>query len=282
MDHEQYRRDSRARWGAAARGWAAHPELVREANMPVSAWLVDAVAPQPGHRLLELAAGTGETGFLAAELIEPGGELITSDFAPEMLTEAQKRAGELGLRNVRFKQIDAESIDLAAASLDGVICRWGFMLMADPEAALRESRRVLKPGGRLALAAWTGAEDNPWSALIGRELVQQELVEPLPPDQPHQFSWAEPGIIAEQLAAVGFVDDVRVETVEMIFRYRDFEAWYGTGLDLSSRARDVVGGLDPARRERLREGLRAAAEPFTAAEGAIAMPARTWVASAAA
>ena len=88
--------------------------------MPVSSWMVDAVAPQPGDTLLELAAGPGDTGFLAAELVKPGGTLICSDFVPEMLTVAQERAQALGLDNVRFKQIDAEtSIDIEAASIDG-------------------------------------------------------------------------------------------------------------------------------------------------------------------
>ena len=98
----------------------------------------------PGIALLELAAGPGDTGFLAAELIRPGGELISSDLVPEMLMVAQRRAEELGLDNVRFKQIDAEtSIDIDAASIDGVLCRWGYMLMADPgDRAARDAARA--------------------------------------------------------------------------------------------------------------------------------------------
>ena len=130
-------------------------------TMPVSVWMVDALGLQPGHEVLELAAGTGEVGFLAAEQIAPGGTLISSDFAPEMITVAQARAEKLGITNVRFRQIDAEGIDQPAASLDGVLCRWGYMLMADGEAALRETRRVLKPGARVALAAWTLADREP-------------------------------------------------------------------------------------------------------------------------
>src|SRR5688500_899056 len=144
------KQESRKRWGAAARAWEAHGEALRRETMPVSSWMVEAIQPQPGDTLLELAAGPGDTGFLAAELIRPGGTLISSDIAPEMLTVAQERARRLGIDNVRFKQIDAEtSIDIEAASLDGVLCRWGYMLMTDPGTALQETRRVLKPGARL-------------------------------------------------------------------------------------------------------------------------------------
>ena len=280
MDPTEFRQESRRRWGAAASGWAAHPELVAEGHMPAALWLVDAVAPQPGHRILELAAGTGEVGFLAAELIQPGGELITSDFAPEMLTAAQERAAKLGLEGVRFKQIDAESIDIEAGSLDGVLCRWGYMLMADPEAALRETRRVLKPGGRVALAAWTSADDNPWLSLFGRELEDLGLAEPSDPGAPGPFRWAEPGVIDEQLGGVGFVEDIRVDDLAWTLRYPGFDAWWDTTLDMSTRTRDALAQADEATADRLRERLRAAAQPFTAADGALEMPARSWVASA--
>jgi len=92
---DDFREQSRKRWGDQAAGWAARREELRTATMPVSAWMIDAIDPQPGDTLLELAAGTGDTGLLAAELIEPGGTLICSDFSPEMLQTAQRRAEEL-------------------------------------------------------------------------------------------------------------------------------------------------------------------------------------------
>ena len=76
----------------AAEGWEKQADNIGRDTMPVSSAMVDAIAPQPGHTVLELAAGIGDTGFLAAELIQPGGTLITSDFAPEMLAAAQRRA----------------------------------------------------------------------------------------------------------------------------------------------------------------------------------------------
>ncbi len=188
----EYRQESRRRWQTVAAGWEKHADDIRRDTMPVTSWMIEAIAPQPGHQLLELAAGIGDTGFLAAELIEPGGTLITSDLVPEMLSAAQRRAERLGVRNARFRQIDAEVIDQPAASLDGVIGRWGYMLMADAEAALRDTRRVLKPGGRLALAAWADPQDNPWTVLPVVELAERRLVEPMPPG-PGQFAWAPDG-----------------------------------------------------------------------------------------
>src|SRR5919198_1948508 len=203
--------------------------------MPVSAWMVEAIDPQPGHTVLELAAGTGDTGLLAAELIEPGGTLICSDFAPEMLATAQRRADELGIRNVRFKQIDAEtSIDLEAASLDGVLCRWGYMLMADPEVALRETRRVLRPGARVALAAWTDPQQNAWSVLPFRELTERGLAEQGDPDAPHQFSWAQEGLIAEHLEAAGFTEQ-HVEALDFAIEYPSVDDWWASQSAFSSR-----------------------------------------------
>jgi len=277
---EDIRQQSRARWTATAKGWGARADALRRATMPVSMWMVDAVGPQPGDTLLELAAGPGDTGFLAAELVAPGGALICSDFVPEMLNVAQERAQALGLDNVRFKQIDAETgIDIEAASIDGVLCRWGYMLMADPVTALAQTRRVLKPGARLALAAWTGPEDNPWSALPARELIRRGLEERPDPGAPGQFAWAPEGVIAERLQEAGFVD-YEVATVDFTVAYESLEDWWASTQDMSMRFADATARLDDATKGEIQTALAAAAEPFTDEEGRIAFPARTWTAVA--
>src|SRR5215210_6009686 len=155
--------EPRDRWVRAAEGWEKQADKFGRDSMPVSTAMVEAIAPQPGHTVLDLAAGIGDTGYLDAELIQPGGELMTSDFAPEMLAAAQRRAERKGIKNVRFRQIDMSlPIDQPAASVDGVLCRWGYMLLEDPESALRDTRRILKQDGRLALAAWAGPDENHW------------------------------------------------------------------------------------------------------------------------
>jgi len=277
---DDYRQESRTRWALSAAGWQARRDELRTATMPVSVWMVEALDPQAGHELLELAAGTGDVGFLAAEMIVPGGTLICSDFVPEMLTAAQARARELGIENVRFRQIDAsQSIDQPAASLDGALCRWGYMLMADPETALRETRRILRPGARVALAAWTGPEENHWASTPMRELVLRGIVERPDPEAPGQFAWGREGAIAERLQDAGFGEH-RVEVVEFVMTYPSFEAWIDTLRDLALRLREALDGLDPATREDVLAAVRLQAADHTLPDGSLAIPARTWVAAA--
>ena len=152
--------------------------------------MIDAVDPQPGQRMLELAAGLGETGFLAAEMVAPVGGVITSDQADAMLDGARKRAGELNLTNVEFQVLNAEWIDLPVASVDIVFCRWGYMLMADPAAALAEARRVLRPEGHVALAVWDAIEHNPWALLPATELLERGLMQPPEPRRRGRSRWA--------------------------------------------------------------------------------------------
>ena len=93
---------------------------------------------------------------MAAELLRPGGKLISTDGAEAMVAVARERAGELGLMDmVDARPMEAEWIDLDTASVDAVLCRWGYMLLADPETALRETRRVLRPDGRTIMKLQT-------------------------------------------------------------------------------------------------------------------------------
>jgi SAM-dependent methyltransferase len=275
-----YREESRARWGSTASGWEAGADRFNREAMPVSLWMVDAIAPQPGHQVLELACGTGDTGLLAAELVQPGGTVTLSDFVPAMLSAAQRRAEARGAANVRFRQIDAElPFDIEAASLDGVLSRFGYHLLENPDSALGETRRVLRPGGRLALSAWTAPDQNPWASLPVRALVSRGLIDPGDPDAPGQFAWAREGAIAEHLDAAGFVEHA-VDVVAFDQHYASVEAWWEAQVSRSMRTGDAARALDAAARAAVLEELAAAVAPWTGPDGALALPSRTWVASA--
>src|SRR5947208_12168159 len=126
-DFETQRAEMAERWERAAAGWGRLADRVRAWGMPVSVWMIEHLGLQPGQDVLELAAGPGDTGFLAAELIAPGGTLITSDATEGMLAVARERAKSFGVSHVEFKQLQLEWIDLPTASVDAVLCRWGFM-----------------------------------------------------------------------------------------------------------------------------------------------------------
>jgi ubiquinone/menaquinone biosynthesis C-methylase UbiE len=152
---------------AIAPGWERRRPFIDETTAPVREWMIQALGPQPGETLLELAAGAGEVGFAAAARIGETGRLITTDVSPAMLDVARRRGAELGLDNVDYAVMDAEQIELEDESVDGILCRFAYMLMPDPQTALDEARRVLRRGGRLALAVWGPAERNPFFSLVG-------------------------------------------------------------------------------------------------------------------
>jgi SAM-dependent methyltransferase len=148
---------------AVAPGWERRRAEVEEAATPVREWMLHVLRPREGSTILELAAGIGDTGFEAAPILGESGRLITTDLSPAMLAAARRRGAELGVDNVDYQVIDAECNQLADDSVDGVLCRFGYMLMPDPVTAFAETRRVLRPGGRLALAVWGAMERNPWT-----------------------------------------------------------------------------------------------------------------------
>jgi SAM-dependent methyltransferase len=276
-----YRNASLERWSRAARGWGTHRERLQAAWRPVSAWLVDAIEPQPGHRVLELAAGSGDTGLLAAELILPGGTLLSTDAVEEMLDLARARARELGITNVEFRTIDAEWIDLPTASLDGVLARWGYMLLADPEAALRETRRVLRPGGRVALAAWADPADNPWSAVPSAQLRAMGALDPPDLDAPGMFAFRDPDRIGSLLEDTGFTD-IAIEQVDVVSQFADLDEWWDVQLDVSLSLADPVRALTPAQRDDLRDAIDAELADYVDSDGTVTLPGRTHVAAASA
>ena len=233
MEREDYRRVTIETWGAMAPGWERWREVIEETSTPIREWMLSQLAPQSGDTVLELAAGPGDTGFAAAALVGESGRVISTDLTPAMVEVARRRSAELGVANVEHRVMDAERIELDDDSVDGVLCRFGYMLMPDPAAALSETRRVLRPGGRLALAVWRSAEQNPWISIAGRMLVERGLVPRPEPGTPGIFALASEErlrtLLEEAVFAVERMDDVPVS-----FLYRDVD-------DYVRRARDTGG-----------------------------------------
>jgi len=278
-DPETQRAEERARWEDGAAGWGRRADRVRAMGMPVSAWMIDHLELQPGDRVLELAAGPGDTGFLAAELVTPGGALLSSDVSEAMLEIARGRAQQLGVDNVEFARLELEWIDLPTASVDAVLCRWGVMLVVDPDAALREIRRVLKPGRRVAVAVWDDPKLNPWATIPTRAFVRLGFAEQPDPAGPGMFAMATPGRLQDALEGAGFVAVV-VDAVELERPHPNIEDFLATTLDLSKLFADAIERLSEGERASVTEEITSLASPYTNADGSVLLPGRSLVASA--
>jgi SAM-dependent methyltransferase len=278
-DPDELRAEILGRWDRAAPGWGKHAERMRAFGMPVSVWMIEQAHLSPGQRVLELAAGPGDTGFLAAELIRPGGTLLSTDATETMLEVARARADELGITNVEFQRIELEWIDLDTASVDVVLCKWGLMFAIDPETALREARRVLRPGGRIALAAWDEPPVNEWATIPTQALVELGHAEPPDPDAPGMFILSAPGRLQELLESAGFLD-VLVESVVTPRSFAGVAEYVAETREVSSTFGHVFEGLTDEEREHVVRRIAELAEPFTGADGSIALAGRSLVAAA--
>lgn len=252
---------------AVAPTWAQRAPMIEQVCTPVRQWLVRELHPSEGDTVLELAAGVGDTGFDVAELLGERGGLIASDFSPTMLEAARQRGAERGIENVEYRVIDAARIELPDNSVDGVLCRFGYMLMPELTAALAETRRVLRPGGRVALAVWGAPERNPFFALVGAKLVERgHMPPPEPPPAPGIFSMASPERTRELLTAAGF-DDVRTEEVALRFPIPSVEEYVAFVADTAGPLALVLRELPAAERAALQAELEEAFEPFSADSG---------------
>ena len=266
-------------WRRGAQGWERRQESLREKTAPVAHWLVDAIDPQPGQRVLELAAGPGETGLIAAQRLGSQGRLLSTDQSPEMVEVAQRRAAELGLDNVDFAVIDAQQLELEPASFDAAICRWGYMLMGDPDEAMRRTRLALRDGGRLALATWDRPDRNLWMAAPAIALVTQGAMPPPNPADPSPFALPDPDDLERRLRSAGF-SSVQTDRVEFPQKYASFDEYWAETMDLAAPLASVVGELPSDTTEAVRAAIRQALAQFTAVDGRIEAPATAVVAVA--
>jgi SAM-dependent methyltransferase len=266
LEAEEYRRASFEIWEAMAAGWERWRAQLEEALTPVREWLISELAPNPGETVLELGAGTGDTGFAAAVIVGQRGRLISSDFSPAMVEVARRRGDQLGLGSVEYRMIDAERIELEDDSVDGVLCQSGYMLLADPAAALAETRRVLRLGGRLALSVWGVPERNPWASIGGRLLIERGHLPPPEPGAPGVFAMASGESTRSLLDNAGFTD-VRTEEVPVRFAFHDLDDYVRWVIDVAGPFAIVVRGLPEVERQILKAQLKEAFAPFEAAGG---------------
>jgi SAM-dependent methyltransferase len=267
-DLDEYRKTSHETWERIAGNWDREREFIHSATAPVNERMVERLDPKPGDTVLDLAAGTGDTGFLAAAVIGDDGKLISTDFAAGMVDAARGVSAQLGLANVEHRVLDAERMDLDDSSIDRVLCRFGYMLMADPAAALAETRRVLRDDGRLVFGVWTGPEENQWAFIPGLVLVERGHIPPPEPEQPGIFAMGDPERIRKLVTGAGFAEP-EIEQVEIAWPYETADDHWSFTRKLAGPLANAIDELDEDERESVRADVRSRIEPLMA-EGSVA------------
>lgn len=233
--------------------------------------MVELLDPRPGQLLLELAAGPGETGFRALPRARPGGELLSTDVAPEMVEVARRHAVALGLSDVRFAVENAADLSLDADAVDAVLCRFGLMLVPEMDRAAVEIARVLRPGGRAVLAVWASSRLNPWMTATGRAALELGLVDPPDHDAPGPFRLSGPDRLRSVVAAAGLRIE-RVEDVPVAWAASSLDEWWETSRDTSRMLTTLLERLTPGESAALRARSEAHLQEYVADDGTIAVP----------
>ena len=245
-----------------ATAWEEHRTFLFESSRPVSEWLVERIDPRPGQTVLELAAGPGETGFLVAERVGPDGHLISTDLSARMVAAAERGAAERGLDNVEHRVMDAQQLDVPDDSVDGVIMRFGLMLTPDPAQVLREVRRVLREGGRLAYAVWAAPDRNPWLTQLVGAVLQHGHAPPGDPFGPGGvFSLAAEDDNRQLLEAAGFTD-WDIEEIPGMFRYDSVDHYWTVQSSVGGPIAVLISSLSADEVAAIRASLESLVVPF--------------------
>jgi len=266
---DQIRDQQRETWDKFSAGWKKWDAMVLGWIAPFGEAMIRHANLREDSHVLDIAAGTGEPGLTAAARV-PRGRVTVTDLAEHMLAVAAEKAAQRGLRNVETRVCDAGALPFADASVDAVLCRFGFMFFPDVATAAREFARVAKPGARICAAVWGEPPKNPWATTIMGTIARHVEMPAPPPGSPGLFRCAPAGYMRAVFAEAGLRDiaeeevscDMVIDTPE---RYWEF---------MTDIAAPVVAGLakaDEAARERIRVEVLDLARQFLR-DGVVRMP----------
>jgi ubiquinone/menaquinone biosynthesis C-methylase UbiE len=227
--------------------------------------MLEAVGLVSGNHVLDIAAGTGDQSILAARRVEPGGSVLATDISAEMLGIAAHVAKLEGLTAITTSVMDAEHLDLQDNAFDAVICRLALMLIPNRKLALREMRRVLKPGGKLAALVWSTPENNPLFALPLAMVSNSARGASSP--LPDPFALSDPSVFERELTEAGF-SGVITRALPFQSHYASLDAFLQS--TASRLTAGVMGQLSKPEQQHLLEEVRQALSQFEGSHGLVA------------
>src|SRR5690242_3625159 len=255
------------RWTGSAPFWEKHREIIRDMFAPVTQALAEDAHIAPRQFVLDLATGPGEPALTLAALVGPEGKIFGIDPIPEMVAAARRAAERLGATNAQFQVAFADHLPFPDNTFDAAVSRFGVMFFPAPLDAIREMLRVLKPGGKLALAVWHFAERNPFHTSLSRVIDRYVESPPLAPDAPDAFRFAGPGKLLKILHEAG-VADARERllpfTIQAPMSAEDF---LELRLEISEKLRQKIASLPDLQRAEAKRQALASLREFSTPHG---------------
>ena len=251
-----YKQNEREGWNKFS---ARYTKVALPEFRPFGRRLIEMAGLGKGMWVLDVATGPGEPALTIARRVGPRGLVLGVDFSPVMIRRARGRAKRAGVGHAHFREMDAERLALDAMTFDRAFCRFGLMLMPNAERALAEMRRVLVPGGRVAIAVWSTQNKMNTLGTVRRVLERYDAFHP-PPGAPDFFRFGKAGAVERTLRAAGF-RQVRAErmTVEWVFKGPD-EFW--DSMKKAPSLRRALAKVSPVVRRAVKEDVFHALEKF--------------------
>ncbi|MEM7122843.1 MAG: class I SAM-dependent methyltransferase [Pseudomonadota bacterium] len=191
--------------GETGEKWAAGQDELDTMLAPFGKAAIEAVALQPGDHVVDVGCGCGDTSFELASRVGPMGSVLAIDVSAPMLQRAGERLGDAALGNLRFAMADASAFGFEPEATDVVFSRFGVMFFRNPVDAFANLKAALRPGGRLGFVCWRSLDQNMWVS-VPRDAALKHLPppEPVSPDEPGPFAFADAEKVTDILRDAGF------------------------------------------------------------------------------
>jgi ubiquinone/menaquinone biosynthesis C-methylase UbiE len=254
QDTEKIKHQMRGSWNDSSTGWRKWWRIFEKAAQPVSDRMVELAQIGPGSRVLELATGIGEPAMTAARKVAPGGIVVATDLSPGMLEGARERANAAGIKNIIFREADAEKLEIPERDFDAALCRWGLMFMPNLEGALRRVRELLVDGGRFAISVWDKEENVPIMHIASDVARKLANLPPPPPGALDPCRLSDIAALGRTFEQAGF-KDFYSEQMTIVYEFESPEQFATFRSDTAAPFRRMMEGLDVDLRERIMKAI---------------------------
>jgi len=271
FDPVRFKQVQRESWSAAAPAWEKWWSMFDAGGQPIADRLVNLARVGEGSRVLDIATGPGEPAVTAARAVGPSGRVLATDHSPEMIAAAMRRAAALGLKNVEYRVVDAEALDVGETGFDAVLCRWGLMFVADLEATVAGIAKMLRKGGWFATSVWATADKVPMISLASEDVRKVANVPPPPPGTPNPLALADSSVLSNALTRAGF-HDIEIEREIVHFEFDSPEAFLECRRDMSVTFRTMLNALPADKQKQVCDLVLQGARRYADSSGHVITP----------